>query len=43
VFRASPQLFSETFIILRIERNTIKNVHWSLYKLTVIFVRYIET
>jgi len=38
VFWFSPQRLSEIFLILRIiQRDTIKNVHWSSYKVPNIF------
>jgi hypothetical protein len=41
VFGFSIQFLSQTFLILRrIERDTIKNVYWSLCEVLVILVRF---
>jgi len=43
VFCFSLHLFSETFLILRPERDMIKNLCWSSCKISVIIVRLNET
>jgi hypothetical protein len=41
VFLFSLQLLSENFLILRSERDVIKNVYWSSCKVAVILVRFV--